>query len=138
MIGEIKYLGTNIGSAYKDCISKVIQGLPISGNENSTDIMVLAHYSKNPSIEEFYASRSCNWTATLAFDSDSLHRIIGYDDKKFQSVYFIRLGVGYENYSKGSGGGFMDEHRVKIKLGMDSFECVAIKYNPNTSNYDLV
>jgi hypothetical protein len=133
-----KYLGTNITSEYKDIINRIIIDLPLSGEVHAEEIMILAHYSPNLLIKEFYASNVCNWTATLAFDSNTLSKVIGFDYKQFQSVYFIKIGVNHENYSKGDGCGFMDEHRVRIKIENENFKRVAINYNPDTCNYDLI
>ncbi|MFY0639793.1 MAG: hypothetical protein JXR16_02025 [Bermanella sp.] len=135
---KFKFLGATITPEYKNRINKVLEDVPVSGNSNSENVMALAHYSSNPHIEDFHVSGSFNWSGTLAFDHNTLHRVIGYDYKKFQSIYLIKLGANNENHSEGGGWGFMDEYRVHIKINRASFRKILIEYNHETSTYDLV
>lgn len=110
-------------------------GCPIIGDCNPSEVIGLAHYSKDCKIQAFRRSNDFNWTRRVCDSQGAISAFTQLGDIKFNAIYVIRLGIGPTYRPRMADAGITKEYALGIPVNAGEFACIVLKFNEAARTY---
>lgn len=129
-VATIAFIKTAINAA---------QAVPVIGDTSADEILILAHYSINPSINKFKLTDRYNWTDRILDLPGAIQDNIqlGDNGQCYQALYLIRVGVGSSYRPRKDTGGIVSEYAIDMEVNQTQFVRLLLGFNTATGRYVL-
>lgn len=120
----------------RNAVLVAAQTLPVVGDPNSNDLLLLAHYSENPLIGSFKATDLFSWITHTPADPQQIYTFTGKLSLKFQAIYLVSVGISPIYKTRVHDGGLgRIEHAIDLALPPGDFKMLPITYDPAIQRY---
>ncbi len=133
---SFEYCGSNSIRPLICAIEYMIDCIPIIGDPKTESLQYLAHYSKNPSIQEFLQDSKYSWTSKVSDDPIVIENLIGMLSEKYRAIYIIKLDLG-SHYTRFYDNSLMKEYAIDMSLKKGDYGVVNISYDTLSGKYSV-
>ncbi|NRA14937.1 MAG: hypothetical protein HRU04_05515 [Oceanospirillaceae bacterium] len=116
-------------------LNRITRQLPIIGDTKSSEVITLAHFSENPSIEKFTKNTMSSWTSNVSNSPLIIEKLIGMFSESYTSIYLIKLGISNLYSSRVNNIDLMSEHAIDLAVNNGEFSILSIEYNEHQGLY---
>ncbi len=132
-----EYRGQEVDKEFIESIELSHADLPIVGESDSDSVLLLAHYSDNPSITKFTLDSKFSWTSRISDDPETIEQLIGMYSHTYKALYLLKLGLRNGCMPRNYECQFMKEYAIDLELQEEDFSVVRIYFDDTTSRYKV-